>query len=295
MTSPPQAMPAKPAPTAARRAKRALLRVGVFVAVLYAGWCGTLYVLQDRLIFPRQIIPTHDTTIPPGAVELSVEHEAGRTPGLLLLPVRREPGQRFPLVVWCHGNAETIDQDARIDQVDLFLRRRMAVLLPEYRGYGRADGTPSEAAIVADAVALMDAALARPEIDGNRTVIFGRSLGGGVAVQAARQRPPRALILQCTFTSIASFAAGYGVPGFIVRSPFRTDRVLPTLDVPVLIMHGDRDTIVPVEHGRRLRDLARRATYFEQACDHLDFPSDFDDYERRIHGFLDELGLAGSR
>lgn len=282
---PPQAVPKS-------RWKRRFGRAAVLMVFGYVSWCGALWWVQERLIFPREIIARHAPARVAGMVELSVEHASGTTPAILILPVRRDPGQRFPLVVWCHGNAETIDQDAALDEVQMYLRRRVAVLLPEYRGYGRAQGSPSQAAIVEDLVRLHDQAVARPEIDPRRVAFFGRSLGGGVAVQLAALRPPRALILQSTFTSIASFAAGYGVPGFIVRSPFRTDAVLPRLDMPMLIMHGDRDPIVPVSHGRRLKALAPNATYFEQPADHLDFPTDFEDYERRVYDFLDVAGIT---
>lgn len=286
-------MPASPDQAArVHRWKRPVIRAAVLVTFAYICWCGALWWVQERLIFPREIIPAHSAAQIPGAIELRASHAWGSTPAILLLPARRDPGQRFPLVVWCHGNAETIDQDANLDEVRLYLQRRVAVLLPEYRGYGRAQGSPSQGAILEDLVSLYDQAVARGDIDPGRVAFFGRSLGGGVAAQLAALRPPRALMLQSTFTSIASFATGYGVPGFIVRSPFRTDALLPTFTMPMLIMHGDRDRIVPVSRGRRLKELAPSATYFEQAADHLDFPSDFEDYQRRIFDFLDASGMT---
>lgn len=273
--------------------RRQLARLGVLLGGLYVGWCGLLWFVQDTLVFPRYIIAPHATDPVPHSVELAVATDGGLVvPAILLVPPRREPGQRFPLVIWCHGNAETIDQNARLDEVQLYLRHRIAVLLPEYRGYGRAPGWPSQGAITEDMVRFHDLAVAREEIDPGRVAIFGRSLGGAVAVQLAARRKPRALILQSTFTSITSFAAGYGVPGFLVRSPFRTDHLLPTLGVPMLIMHGDRDRIVPVWHSRRLRELVPDAAYFEQPADHLDFPSDFGGYESEIVKFLERAGVV---
>ncbi|MFN0011862.1 MAG: alpha/beta hydrolase [Phycisphaerales bacterium] len=273
--------------------RRQLARLGVLVGAVYGCWCGGLWLAQGTLVFPRHVIPPHATDPVPGATQLAITTEGGLlVPAILLVPPRREPGQRFPLVVWCHGNAETVDQAVHLDEVQVYLRHRMAVLLPEYRGYGRAAGSPSQAAISDDLTRFYDLAIAREEIDPARVAFFGRSLGGAVAVQLAALRKPRALVLQSTFTSITSFANGYGVPGFIVSSPFRTDRVLPTLSVPLLIMHGDRDTIVPVWHGRHLRELVPAAEYFEQPADHLDFPSDFGEYEGWVIGFLERAGVV---
>jgi pimeloyl-ACP methyl ester carboxylesterase len=74
---------------------------------------------------------------------------------------------------------------------------------------------------------------------------------------------PEALILESPFTSVASFAAGFGAPAFIVRHSFRTDEVLPRLACPVLILHARDDEVVPVAHGRTLAGLAPRAEFVE--------------------------------
>lgn len=266
--------------------------------------------MQDRLIFPRHLIPRAGAAKPESAVQIEITTPDGSVPAWLLLPPDRREGERFGMVVWCHGNAESIDQATMADEVQMYREARLAVLLPEYRGYARAPGAPSQAKITADAAAFYELAVARPEIDPARVAFFGRSLGGGVALQlyaalrennssrassgSAQIPMPRAIALQSTFTSVASFAWGYGVPGFLVRHPFRSDRVLPTVDVPVLVMHGDIDTTVPVSHGRRLRDLARDVTFFEQHADHLDFPADFGDYRDRIFAFLERSGVMAT-
>jgi hypothetical protein len=224
-------------------------------------------------MFPAEMAPEplplgylHQTTI-----EFVRPAEGGGEVVAWFLPV---PGavaeDPAPVVIFFHGNAEIIDHQHTI--VEGYHRLGCSVLLPEYRGYGRSAGKPGEEAIVADAVHFHDELVRRPEVDEARIVIHGRSLGGGPAAQLAARRGPRALILESTFSSAAAMAHKYLVPAFLVKHPFRTDRVLETLDAPVLIFHGFGDDIIPVSHGRRLRDIALRGTYVEYPCAHNDFP-----------------------
>ena len=190
-----------------------------------------------------------------------IERDGARTEAWLLRASTAEPARG--LVAITHGNAELIDhllEDARE-----WRRLGFDVVLPEYRGYGRSTGTPSQDAIVGDTLAAISWALGAT---GERAlVLHGRSLGTGVAMQvaarldetASAQAPaPRLLlaVLEAPFTSIASYAPQYGLPPFIVRDPYRTDEVLPTLECPVLILHTRGDEVVPLEHGQALASLA---------------------------------------
>src|SRR5690606_14293850 len=100
-----------------------------------------------------------------------------------------------------------------------------------------------------DFIAFRDLLDARPEVDPSRVVYHGRSLGGAVVLQVALERPARAIIAESTFTSVVAMARRYAAPGFIVRHPFRSDRAVRELRAPLLLMHGDRDTIVPPGHS----------------------------------------------
>jgi pimeloyl-ACP methyl ester carboxylesterase len=100
---------------------------------------------------------------------------------------------------------------------------------------------------------------------------------------------PAALIVESTFTSVASFSARMLVPSVLVKSPFRTDRVLPKFEFPVLIMHGTQDDIIPVEHGRALAALRPDSEYIEMAGRHNDFPLDWDAYWNHVDTFLERF------
>jgi hypothetical protein len=160
------------------------------------------------------------------------------------------PGRPGPAVIFAHGNAELIDHN--LDLAREYNSYGLSVLMPEYRGYGRSDGSPSQAAIVEDFVAWYDRLAAREDVDPERIVLHGRSLGGAVAAQVAAQRPVRGLILESTFTSVKAMAWQFLVPPILVRDPFDTLALAGELNMPVLIMHGTTDRVVPPAHADQL-------------------------------------------
>lgn len=284
--------------------RQRLARYAILALTVYLIWCTSLYFSQDRLIFPgafsaavRGAVPT-----PPRGVERVTLKMSDGAPGAawLALGSGRTPESPGPAVVFFHGNHETIEGSQLL--LSEYTRRGVSVLVPEYRGFGGLEGQPSQAALVSDGVQWLEWLVTQPEIDPSRLVLHGRSLGGGVAAQVAhalettsRTTPPgpkiAALITESTFTSVASFAAGYGVPTFLVRHPFRTDRVLPGFTFPILIMHGEQDTIIPASHARRLGELQPAATVVLLEGDHNDFPRDFRAYVRTIEEFLERAGI----
>ncbi len=269
--------------------KRVALRILIYGLILYVVvWCGTLYFFQDRLLFPADIAPDPTPLLYSArTIELTRDIGEGQQAVAWFIPgpsvTAESPG---PLAVFFHGNAEIIDHQHTT--VSISLRLGCSVLLPEFRGYGRSGGSPSEAGIVDDAVHFFDQAIKRPEVDKDRVVIHGRSLGGGPAAQLAAQREPAALILESTFRSAAAMAGEYYAPQFLVKNTFHTDHVLSKLDAPVLIFHGTTDNIIPVEHGRALHDIAADSEYVEYDCQHNDFPGSdsYEDYVARIGRFL---------
>lgn len=276
-----------------RRRMRWYYRISIHAAIIYTAWCATLYFSQDKLLFPADMAPT---PYPGEKYDLSTmvfkrPVDGGDVVGWLVPAVGAFGAKPAPLVVFCHGNAEIIDDQARM--ILGYQQLGFAVFLPEYRGYGRSAGSPSERGIVEDAVWFFDQALAQPNIDAGRIVIHGRSLGGGVAAGLADQRRPSALILESTFTSAVAMARTYFAPGFLVKNPFHVDDVLRTLDVPTLVMHGDRDDIIPVAHGRTLKTLGEHIQYIEFDCRHNDFPGDENEekYWRDIGEFLVASGV----
>ncbi len=276
-----------------RRATRGLLcaMVGVYLCWLIGG-CA----MQRHLIYPRYAIPPVEA---PSDRQLA-EWRAERIPLALpddggaidawLIPGDGVSAERpGPLVVFAHGNAELIDFWPPM--LSPYRAMGVSVLLVEYRGYGRSAGKPSEKGIVADFDRAIAKAIARPGIDGARLVYHGRSLGGGVLASLSRKRPPAAMIMQSTFTSIDDFAKKMLIPPLFVRDHYRNTEALAMFEGPVLIMHGEHDSIIPFTHAQRLHAAAPNSTIVGYPCDHNDFPVDSPKFWADVERFLREADL----
>jgi uncharacterized protein len=170
------------------------------------------------------------------------------------------PGARFT-ILWFHGNAGNISH--RVNNIK-YLHRLLGVnvFIFDYRGYGKSEGrffNLSEQATYHDGAGAVAYLKGRQDIRGTSTVYFGRSLGAAIAVEIARQDPPAGLILETTFTSVVDMSK-IVLPYFPIRSLIRTRyetlKKLPELHVPILILHGDQDEVVPLEQARRLLEAA---------------------------------------
>ena len=263
-----------------------------FVLVGYALWLLILYLKQDSLLFfPQLAGPASDPWPYRGAEKLTVPLGDGTVYAYYVPPSGPTPA---PLVVLWHGNAELIDRQAFF--VDGYLDRGFAILLPEYRGYGSCAGKPSQMGIVSDSALFITQALQQPEVDSERILFHGRSLGGAVAAQVAGRQTPRALILQSAPANIARMAHRYGAPACLVRNPFLTSQAVAGLDLPLLVIHGRRDTVVPFADGRELAALQPGTKLLELPCGHNDLPPSGleEDYWQTIDGFLAEAKLGSN-
>jgi alpha-beta hydrolase superfamily lysophospholipase len=272
-----------PPGSARARGTTLVVRLVRAAVLAYVAWVAALWFVQDRILFVPHLAGEGLTDAAIAAEPRIVRRWLAQDDGVETEAwlVRASQGLTAPrgLVVFTHGNAELIDH--ALPEAEEWTRRGFDVLLPEYRGYGRTGGTPGETRIVEDILAHLDA-----EIDAHGArplVLHGRSLGTGVAAQVAlRIAEGRvegrvegvdrdaldALILESPFTSIAAMAAGFGAPGFVVRHPFRTDRALPALACPILILHARNDEVVPIAHGRALSALHPKASMVELAGSH---------------------------
>ncbi len=262
----------------------------LLLLLIYAVWLIALYTQQSRMMFPRQFTgpPMKEGRLPPRVesiwINTGTETKPCRVEAWYLPAPGATADHKTPALIYCHGNAELIDDN--MDRATEWNKRGYAVLLPEYRGYGRSGGDPSQSAITADMLKFYDILAARPEIDKSHITAHGRSLGGGVAAQIAANRPISALVLESTFTSVASFAWKYGAPSFICSDPFRTDDALRNFKQPVLIFHGTEDNIIPVSHGRALHKLLPQSVYVETKGDHINYPPDPKAFWAEIDKFM---------
>jgi fermentation-respiration switch protein FrsA (DUF1100 family) len=274
--------------TAKRTAGAALVLVGG--AMLFVG-CA-----ERSLLYPARYLPTPDpAALPTHAREIAIPHEEGRTFGHLYLGRGVDAEHPGPLVLFSHGNGELIENYAP-GGLRGYHDMGVSVLLVEYRGLGRSDGSPNKIDIDADHVAFYDLVVTLPEVDADRIVLHGRSMGGGIVASLAQQRPGAALILESTYTSIEDFAARLFLPRFLVKDKWDVAATLRTYDRPVFMTHSPRDEVIPHAMSVRNRDVRPAElppiTFTEYDVGHNDPmpPAFFDDVEAffRDHGILPE-------
>ncbi|MEE8558002.1 MAG: alpha/beta hydrolase [Myxococcota bacterium] len=257
----------------------------VGAGLVFGVWRGVI----ERLIFQ----PTAGADVRPeqlgiDAEDVFLQAEDGVRLHAYYLP---SPGATRGLL-FLHGNAGNASH--RLPNAAELSRLGVHVLLLDYRGYGRSEGTPSEVGVYADARAALAHLVEVRRIPESRIVLFGRSLGGAVAVDLAQGLPLAGLILESTFTSVADVARHLlGVPvGFLLRGRMDSDRKIGNIRSPILFFHGDRDTVIDHSLGERLYRLAPGPKEFEtiQGAGHNDTVSvGGRAYLSRFAGFLDRV------
>jgi uncharacterized protein len=163
--------------------------------------------------------------------------------------MRGRPG---PAVLVCNGNGG--NRSLRAALADALSGMGLHVLLFDYRGYGGNPGHPSEEGLAADARAAQAYLAGRPEVDPDRLVYFGESLGAAVALRLAVERPPAALVLRSPFASLAEVGRLHYplAPMSLLRDRYDSAAMVGRLAAPLLVVAGGRDRIVPAGHSRRL-------------------------------------------
>ena len=231
-----------------------LTRVTAVVVLAAVVLMLLVWAFQRRLIYlpSREPVPAAARLLP-RSEEVSFSTEDGlRLAGWFVPGV---PGAATVLVF--NGNAG--DRSARAPLAAALARTGVSVLLFDYRGYGGNPGSPSEAGLAADARAARDYLDSRPEVRSESVVYYGESLGAGVAIGLAVERPPAALVLRSPFTSLADVGRRH-YPYVPVRQLLkdRYDSIgrIADLRCPILVVAGGADTIVPAGQSRRLYDAA---------------------------------------
>ncbi len=192
-------------------------------------------------------------TLLPGGRDVVLDTEDGKRLGAWYLPATGV--QRGPAVLVFNGNGG--DRSGRAGLAAGLASLGVSVLLFDYRGYGGNPGRPSEKGLAADARAAQSWLAAQPEVDPNRIVYFGESLGAAVAIGLALERPPAALVLRSPFTSLVEVGRVHypWLPiGRLLIDRYPSIDRIGSLAVPVMVIAGDRDEIVPESLSRKLYD-----------------------------------------
>lgn len=231
---------------------------------LYLGVAGLLYAYQrDFLYFPDAQRPVAT----PANVPTFKEVELVTADGLRLLAWYVPPPEGRPVLLYFHGNGGHLGY--RWYRLSRFAAAGYGVLMPEYRGYGGNEGQPSEAAFFADSHVAM-AFLQKEGFSPDRIVVYGESLGTGVAAQVASEHEVAALVLEAPYTSITAMAARqfpFLPVSLLLKDRFDSRSRITRVRAPILIMLGERDQIVPPALGQELFAVAPEPKEFWSSPD----------------------------
>ncbi|MCL1941274.1 MAG: alpha/beta hydrolase, partial [Synergistaceae bacterium] len=194
-------------------------------------------------------------------------------------------------VLFFHGNAGNISH--RGDTIRIFNSLGMSVLIIDYRGYGESGGTPSIKGVDLDALAAWDWLTSEKNIPPEKILIFGRSLGGAVAVELMRVVKPKAAILESTFSALADMGGSDFLSPFVsllVGGAWNSAATAAGIAIPTLCIHSPEDEIVPYRLGKRLYEaLAGKKYFFDIRGDHnYGFLSSMPEYGAQLDRFLAE-------
>lgn len=246
----------------------ALWIVGVYLFICLAG-----YLFQRQFMYfpdPARVDPIE------AGLEGVEEVELATPDGETLVAWSAPAGPGRPTLLYFHGNAGAAYY--RAERIATFRADGYGVLYLNARGYGGSSGRPSEAANVTDAVLAYDH-LAGRGLKPADIVLYGESIGTGIAVQLALKRPVKALVLEAPLTSTVDVGRRvyWFLPlGLILTDQYRSIDYVARLKAPVLVLHGARDGVVPVSHGRRIYEAAnepKSLVLLPEAghSDHFDF------------------------
>jgi pimeloyl-ACP methyl ester carboxylesterase len=230
---------------------RPMLTALALAAALYAAMLGLLWFGQERLIFlPTPLPATHTLARDPDVRERFVAVE-GATLSVLELRLPDPKG----VVFFLHGNAGNLA--SWFGNADFYRRAGYDLVMPDYRGYGKSSGRiESEAQLHADVRAVWREVA--PRYAGRRVVLYGRSLGTALAATLAAELQPDLTLLVSPYASMVAMAREHypWVPEALLRYPLRTDQQIGRIRTPVLLLHGDRDELIPLAHSQALRERA---------------------------------------
>lgn len=229
--------------------------IGIYLAVLVL-----MFVAQRNLMYqPGKVLPSLSQTLIPNAIAETITNDDG----LALVSWYLPPADGMPVIVYFQGNAGTIaDRDYKAAP---WHKAGYGVWLVGYRGFGGNPGSPTEDGLYADARSAL-AMLASRGIGPDSVIIYGESLGTGVATHMAKEladqgTPARGLILEAPFTAMGDAAQDHYpfLPArWLVKDAFDSLTKIGSINTPLMIVHGDRDRVVRQEHGRRLFAAAQR-------------------------------------
>ncbi len=221
------------------------------VAVGYLGAATYMYAFQSSFLYKLE--GTLESPEEKGLKGVEVEMVTMRDGEPTTVWKKTATKKSLPTILYFHGNSGTIGR--RADRFEQILASGYGMYVPVIRGFPGSEGEPSEELIIADALEHFD----RINVDDSKIVVYGESLGTGIATAVAVSRDARALILEAPYTSTADRAQELypWLPvKLLMKDKYLTKERIREVDEPVLVIHGTKDNVMPVQHGKKVFKLA---------------------------------------
>ncbi len=242
------------------RIKRMLWTIIAALLIGYLALIVLVLIGQKGMLY----YPMRDIDATPQDRGLSFEEVTLRTGDGLDISAWYVPApDERAVLLFCHGNAGNISH--RLDSILIFHNLGLSVMIFDYRGYGKSQGSPSEKGTYRDAEAAWDYIVNQKNIDPERVILFGRSLGGAIAAELAVRHKAGALIIESGFTSVPDVGKRmfpYLPVRLLARYNYNTAEKAGNAPVPKLIIHSPEDEIMPFEHGTSLFERAAEPKEF---------------------------------
>jgi len=229
-----------------------VVRLIAVAAVLYGAFVVLLLAMERTLLYPAS---AYRTTAAEAGLSDFGDIMLTTADGERLVAWWKPPGAGRAVIVYFHGNGGSLWN--RRDRARVLADDERGVLMASYRGYSGSTGAPTEAGLSEDARAAY--AWAAERVDPRRLAVYGESLGSGVAVRLASERPVGGLILDAPFTSTADVAklTYWFMPvDLLMRDQYRSIDLIERVAAPLLVLHGERDGLIPIRLGERLYEKA---------------------------------------
>jgi pimeloyl-ACP methyl ester carboxylesterase len=281
-----------------RRRRRIILRLLRSALIIYIILIVVFSALQNWIIFPGASSQGQKHAIvhaSPNYELVELKSPTNQKIAAVFGPALAPDGSphptaaQQPTILWFYGNGMCL-ADCFSEFTNL---RRLGnnVFIPEFLGYGMSEGSPSEQSVYATANAAWDHLVSRPDIDKNKIIVAGWSLGAAAAIELAHTRPVAGLMTFSAFTNLKDMARRilpWAPTSLMLKHHFDNESKIKNIKVPILIVHGSRDSIVPFDMSAVLAKAAPHATYVPiSVADHNDlFDVGADEINQRVAAFI---------
>jgi fermentation-respiration switch protein FrsA (DUF1100 family) len=251
-----------------------MYKIIIAAAVVYFCVLAAMYLLQRRILFlpEKHILPPAEYGLEGFEESIGVASDGY---DIQLWYKKAEAG--MPTILYFHGNAANLAN--RAGTFKSFTDKGFGILALGYRGYGKSTGTPTERGLYRDARAAITYLQFEFGVPMNQIILYGESLGSGVAVHMAKEYRPAGVVLEAPYTSVANRAAEiyFFIPvHLLIKDKFDSLSKIANIRSPVLVIHGEKDATIPTSHGRAILAAApepKKGVFFAEKG-HNDFDRD---------------------